>query len=578
MSRVIAALVVCLLAILTSATFAQEGTSSESVRTYTIQPGDTLFSIARRYNTSVNVLAQANGIVNPANILWGQQIQIPGEQASAAPVSSTDSPSQPPPPSASSPTIYVVKRGDILNRIALQYNLTVAELLAANPDIRNANLLYTDQRINIPGQTAADDTPLLDTQPAGEIAENDTSGESSETTGDDAPNEVIETLPIAVAEFGLEANLLDQISTSIANDINTLGVTWVKQVVNWREIEPVAGEIDFDALDQLIDSLQAQNKQIMLTVTAAPDWARSIQEENGPPDNFEDFAAFVGTLANRYAGQVTAYQIWNEPNLRSRWKSTVHPISAASYVDLLRQAHDAIRAADPDALIISAGLAPTGFNDALNAAVGNLEINAVDDRVFLSGIYAEGGVSLVDAVGAHPIGWANPPDALCCEQAEGVQTHFEDPHFYFLNTLQEYRQIQLANGDTTTPLWVTKFGWGTSEDIGATDPINVFTAYTTLAEQAQYTTRAFNIGNDLGYVGPMFAFNLNGCQAPGDDGPSSCYYSLLGPDGTPRPVFEAIQNLDKTVVEEIEPEDVNETNSAQEIVTEPVETTPEVSP
>ena len=567
MIRVIAALVVCLFGILTSTTLAQEDTSSNEARTYVIQRGDTLFSIARRFNTTVDALAQANGIVNPANILWGQQIRIPGEQAPVPPDPPAETTSEPATTTTSdTPTIYVVRRGDILNRIALQHNLTVAELLAANPDIRNANLLYANQRITIPTSAAVSDDPQPDSQPV------------NETTDDVSSGEMIETLPIAAVEYGLEANILDQDSVSLTNNIDTLGVQWVKQVVSWRDIEPIAGEINFDALDQMIASLQAQDRQILLTVTAAPDWARSIQEENGPPDNFEDFAAFVSTLASRYAGQVAAYQIWNEPNLRSRWKSTVHPISAASYVELLRQAHDAIKAADPDALVISAGLAPTGFNDALNAEVGNLEINAVDDRIFLSGMYAEGGAGQVDAIGAHPIGWANPPDAMCCDPSEGVETHFDNPHFYFLNTLQDYRQIQLANGDSTTPIWVTKFGWGTSEDIGTIDPINVFTAYTSLEEQAQYTARAFDIGMSLGYVGPMFAFNLNGCQAPGDDGPSSCYYSLLGPDGSPRPVFETIQNIDKTMPDEEAPEEIVEPDLMDEAVTETPETTPEASP
>lgn len=558
MSRVIAALVACLLVILTGMTVAQDNTTASETRTYVIQPGDTLFSIARRFNTSVSALAQENGIVNPAHIFWGQRLRIPGEQPQ--PPAEQPVPTPPPAPATdNTPTVYVVRRGDTLNRIALQHSLTVAELLAANPDIRNANLLYAGQRINIPNPAASDSSP-------------------SETTGAVTLTDTAETTPIATVDFGLQANLLDQNTATLMTDIDTLGVRWVEQVVNWREFEPVAGEINFGPLDSLIDSLQAQNLQILLTVTAAPDWARSIQEENGPPDNFEDYATFVSALASRYAGRVAAYEIWDEPNLRSRWKSKIHPISAASYIELLRLARDAIKTADPDALVISGGLAPTGFNDALNAAVGNLEVNAVDDRIFLSGMYAGGLAGLVDAVGAHPMGWANPPDAVCCDQPEGVETHYDDPHFYFLNTLRDYRQIQLASGDETTPIWVTKFGWGTSEDIGTTDPINVFTAYTSLEEQAQYTVRAFAIGASLGYVGPMFVFNLNGCQAPGDEGPSSCYYSLLGPDGTPRPIFSALQNLETQPVEENSVGEPVEANTPETTSAESAEMTPEVSP
>ena len=43
----------------------------------------------------------------------------------------------------------------------------------------------------------------------------------------------------------------------------------------------------------------------------------------------------------------------------------------------------------------------------------------------------------------------------------------------------------------------------------------------------------------------MFAYNLNGCQAAGRDGFSSCYYSFIGPDGTPRPVYQAVLSMSK---------------------------------
>ena len=144
MSRVIAALVVCLLVILTGAATAQDASTASDTGTYVIQPGDTLFSIARRFNTSVSALAQENGIVNPAHIFWGQRIRIPGQQPQPLAEEPNPTPQLSPAPD-NAPTVYVVSRGDTLNRIALQHNLTVAELLAANPDIRNANLLYANQ-------------------------------------------------------------------------------------------------------------------------------------------------------------------------------------------------------------------------------------------------------------------------------------------------------------------------------------------------------------------------------------------------------------------------------------------------
>lgn len=488
MARILIGLSLLLLLILPGNSLAQDTVDSTEGETYVIQPGDTLFSIARRYNTTVNALVEENGIADPSQIFWGQTIRIPGAQ----PAGPTAAPTQ-----AS------------------------------------------------PGETPV---PVFEVTP--------------------------EVAPITSLEYGLTANILGQNLVSLSNHIDSLGVSWVKQIVYWRDLEPVEGAIDFSTLDAMVTALA--DYQILLTVTAAPDWARSIQEESGPPDDYATYIRFVETLAQRYQGRVAAYQIWNEPNLRSRWKSTVHTISAESYMQLLRQSTDAIKSVDPSALVVSAGLAPTGYNDALNAEAGNLEINAVDDRVFLANMYASGLAGLVDGVGAHPIGWANPPDSLCCGQSEGVETHFEDPHFYFLETLQSYRQIQIQSGDAATPIWVTKFGWGTSEDLGQPDSANVFIAFTSLDEQAQYTQRAFEIGVNLGYVGPMFVYNLNECLAPDDD-LSGCYYSLIGPDSSPRPVFEAISSIQKNTGE-VETEEMPAAEETEMVEMPETEVTPEATP
>jgi len=186
-------------------------------------------------------------------------------------------------------------------------------------------------------------------------------------------------------------------------------------------------------------------------------------------------------------------------------------------------------------MVISAGLAPTGFNDG---------VNAINDRLFLNGLYAAGIAEISDAIGAHPGGWANPPDAVCCNPSVGVSTHFEDRSFYFLDTLTDYRQIMEQNNDGNTPIWVTKFGWGTSEDTVTPSSTNIFLTYTSLGEQAIYVPRGFELGSELGFVGPMFLYNLNGCETD-ETSSESCYYSLIGPSGMPRPVYAAVQNLPK---------------------------------
>ncbi|RMF81799.1 MAG: LysM peptidoglycan-binding domain-containing protein [Chloroflexi bacterium] len=485
--------------------------------TYTVQRGDNLFRIALRFNVSRQALAEANGIVNPSLIFVGQQLVIPGTgtQTTSSPSDSSTNDTT----TSSAPMTYVVARGDTLFRIAARFGTTVSDLVAAN-NLSNRNLIFVGQRLIIPGtETTGTTTP---------------STTDTATSSSDSSQAVTLTSGFGF-DYGIEAFLIGQDSQALAEQVSMLGMNWVKQEVNWRDIETTPGQIDFATLDEIVNVLEARDLNILFTVSTSPAWARTSVDEDGPPDNFTDYADFVQALAERYAGRVQAFEIWNEPNLRREWNSTIHEISAASYTDLLRAAYEAIKEVSPSTVVVSAGLSPTGFNDG---------VNAINDRVFLNAMYANGLADIADAVGAHPNGWANPPDAVCCDAPVGVETHFEDPSFYFLETLNDYREIMLAHGASTTPIWVTRFGWGSSEDTDPPAANNIFFTYTSLGEQAIFDSRGFELGAELGFVGPMFLYNLNACQAQLDSF-EGCYYSLINLDGMERPVFAAIQQLDK---------------------------------
>ncbi len=101
---------------------------------YTVQRGDTLYSIARRYGTTVQAIAQANGILNPSRIYAGQVLCIPSGWA--------------PPPLTGG--YYIVQRGDTLYSIALRYGTSVWAIVMAN-NISNPSLIYPGQALLIPG-------------------------------------------------------------------------------------------------------------------------------------------------------------------------------------------------------------------------------------------------------------------------------------------------------------------------------------------------------------------------------------------------------------------------------------------
>jgi len=97
-----------------------------------VQKGDTLWAIALRYGTTVKAICWANGILNPDLIYVGQKLVIPAGEAI--------------PPR---PTIYIVQPGDTLWAIALRYGTTPWAIAIAN-NIPNPNLIFVGQSLVIP--------------------------------------------------------------------------------------------------------------------------------------------------------------------------------------------------------------------------------------------------------------------------------------------------------------------------------------------------------------------------------------------------------------------------------------------
>ncbi|MCU0474548.1 MAG: LysM peptidoglycan-binding domain-containing protein [Anaerolineae bacterium] len=488
-------------------------------QTYVVRTGDTLSRIARQFNVTTTDLARANDIGNPDNIRVGQRLVIPAANATPpaaitptptltanpAPTTTPDSTAAP----SGTPITAVVLAGDTLSRFAQRNGTTVQEVVRLN-DIANPNLIVAGTRLII-------------------RAEGGTPAPDATTTPPDAP-----AAPDAYGYGrGISLSITGQDPAQLVQTAISLNVEWVKLDLDWRTLEPQPETYDFAALDTVVFGLSDARLKLLLTLDNTPSWARAAQLEDGPPDDFAVLARFAAVLAERYAGRVAAYQIWNEPNLRREWFSEAHPISADSYAALFTQAQAAIRAADPQALVILAGLAPTGFNDG---------VNALNDRLYLQALYDLGVAESADGVAVHALGFANPPEARCCQAADGVLTHFENRSFYFRDTLDDYHAIAEANADDR-PLWVTRAGWATAE--GAPSAPNadfVYATYTDSLEQAAYVVSAFEVAQQMKYVGPMFAYTLNACQTP-DARPEACYFSLLDADGLPRAAFNALKAM-----------------------------------
>jgi LysM repeat protein len=136
-----------------SATPAPAPTASagQGGQTYRVQRGDTLYTIALRFGTTVSALQAANALVG-SRILAGQILTVPNQ--APAPTPAAPVPAQPTPaPTATTQAgttgrTHIVQRGENLFRIGLRYGTTAAALRAANG--LNGNLIYVGQVLVIP--------------------------------------------------------------------------------------------------------------------------------------------------------------------------------------------------------------------------------------------------------------------------------------------------------------------------------------------------------------------------------------------------------------------------------------------
>lgn len=248
------------------------------------------------------------------------------------------------------------------------------------------------------------------------------------------------------------------------------------------------------------------------------------------------FGAFIEQLAQEQQGYVEAYEIGNEPNLDADYGWAAPP-NAADYAAVLCEAYGRIKAVDPDVLVVSAGLAPTGrVQGDWNGHPGH---NGAfqDEREFFLEFVAAGGGDCLDVVGYHPYGYSADydaaPDLPSADPAQNCANGF-----CFRGAEKLYELMQ-ANGLAGAPMWATEFGWITEPPAGCLDdPGWQGRLWQIVSEQKQ----ADNLVGAYEYatahwpwMGAMFIFNLNFNTAPWipDECEQMRFYSVSGRPAQP---------------------------------------------
>lgn len=472
---------------------------------YVVRRGDTLSAIAHRFGTTVNALASLNNLLNPNLIYVGQRLRIPGQGSSTGTADSCT---------------YVVKRGDTLSAIAVTYRTTVWAIAIAN-NLANPSFIWVGQRLVIPGCSGG---PTATPTPKAPAPTPKPGATPTPTTPPPSATRM------KTPEYGVHTFLWwnGELRARDAQLAKDAGFTWAKQAFPWRNIEGAGkGIFDWSVADQVVQALNGHGLKIIARVDFQPSWARADGARNGPPDNYRDYGDFLYAMASRYRGKIQGYEIWNEPNLAREWGG--RPPNAAEYVALLRVAYRRIKEADPNAMVITAGLAPTG--------TGLPE--AIPDVKYLRQMYQAGVKNYFDVLGAHAPGYKASPEA----DPGQVQNDrsLGGRRFFCFRRVEDLRQVMVENGDAKKQMAVLEFGW--TSDPRPDSPYN----WHAVSEEtkADYIVRAYQWARDhwSPWMGAMTVLSI---PDPGwTENDEQYWWAITNPDGTTRPAYQAIKGAPK---------------------------------
>jgi hypothetical protein len=320
------------------------------------------------------------------------------------------------------------------------------------------------------------------------------------------------------------------------DSVGASGVNTTRFLLSWKSVEKHRGERNWHAVDRVVGGLASRGVRPLPVVWGSPPWTRAGGSARPPVNSStarSGWQNFLKVAVARYGRggrywtdeypqqfgaaaaplPITAWQVWNEPNLRPEFdpgETVAH--AAQQYGQLVRISHDAIKSKDGLATIVLAGVATQKDPHAFE---------------FLGDLYSVPGIeSDFDVVAQHP--YAPGVDAM-------------------RNAIERVRAVMANHGDKGTPLWLTEFGWGSAPADGS--GINVGPT-----AQAQMLTRSVNL-----ILSHRSAWNLQRVYwFDWRDPPPGSHYvdicircgsaGLLAHDRAPKPAYAAFRAFSADVL------------------------------
>ena len=288
--------------------------------------------------------------------------------------------------------------------------------------------------------------------------------------------------------------------------IAATGARYLRMDFDWSYIGRREGELDWAATERVVREAHACGLEVLGLLTYTPAWARPAGAgDHHPPTDPGDFADFAAEAVRRFGPLgVRTWEIWNEPNLDVFWEPAP---DAADYAALLTVAYDAIKRVDPDAQVLTGGLAP-----APDASDGS----RIAPDTFLEGVYAADGGGHFDAVAHHPYSYPVLPLDPTGDNA-------------FVDVTPRLYAVMDEHGDGDVKIWGTEIGAPTSEVL-------------TPEFVAEYVTQAYTGWRAWAFTGPLIWYSYRDVGSDPDEPEDN--FGLVRADYTPKEpalsAFEAV--------------------------------------
>jgi len=309
------------------------------------------------------------------------------------------------------------------------------------------------------------------------------------------------TAPAAGYGFGSGAMWVTNSAADNNRELDAVartGASWVRILIDRSAIETNKGVYNWGYADNLVNAAASHGLRVLGVIGYTPLWNRTegpqLLFSTSPPRDMDTWGRFVSAAAQRYAGRINAWEVWNEPNL-TQFMGFIGD-RPQHYADILKSAYPAIKSVTPGATVIVAGLSPSGGPD--------------NPPAFMQKLYDAGIGGFFDAAAAHPYVFVG-----------GMAADYENGW----SDVARLHDVMAAHGDGGKKIWLTELGAPTSEGDGQG---------VSQQEQAKQITDVLAAAAATPYVGPAFIYSVRDIDSANRGDRESNFGSLLTSDWQPK--------------------------------------------